>query len=371
MHTVFAIGPADGGVADAFSGSLRALRRRGWNVTAVRPADTGNSAATGLRTIWSQRRTLRRAHAVHVEFGSNNLGAFWCALLATVLRRDVVVVAHDPARMAHAPGAGLLTREGTWRLRIGYRILSPLLDRRLIAMVMARAGAVVVLGDGVVGTWTERARRPIVRAPHIPIDPADPSLRPSECDYVLFAGFIGPHKGLDVLLRAWSTLPSDQRMRLVIAGDAGRDHEPWLNQLRAGAENLEPAPQWLGATEDERDFQRLFDRAAIVAVPYRSSSPASGILVRAMSAGRCIVATRVPAALHALEHDRSAVLVDVDDVSELGRQLGRLTADGAERDRLGAAAARRAAELFDSDRFAASLEHAYAAARGTDRGGER
>jgi glycosyltransferase involved in cell wall biosynthesis len=180
---------------------------------------------------------------------------------------------------------------------------------------------------------------------------------------VLFAGYLGPHKGLDVLLRAWSMMSPGHGLRLVIAGAAGRDEQVWLDALRTEFDAVEPAPEWLGATEREQDFQRLFDRASVVAIPYRSSSPASGIVVRAMSAGRCIIGTRVPALVDAIEHDRDGILVDVEDAGTLAEQLSRLAADGSERDRLGAAAAQRAAELFDSEKFVDSLECAYAAAR--------
>jgi glycosyltransferase involved in cell wall biosynthesis len=364
-RAVFAVGPADGGVADAFSQSLAALRRRGWNVTEVRPVDTGSAALGALRAVWRNRRALRSADAVHIEFGSNNLEVFWFALLAATRRQGIVIIAHDPRLIAHRPGAGLIRREGTWHLRLAYRVLSPLLDRALIRLVLRRAGAVVVLGK----TGDElqaRIGRRVRYAPHLGLQPVGEVPAPSTCDYVLFAGFLGPHKGLDVLLSAWGAMP-EHRLRLLIAGTSGRDQEAWVTTLRERSTQLARPPEWLGPIESERDFQQLFDRAAMVVLPYRTSSPASGILVRAMSSGRCVLGTSVPAITNAVEHERSGIVLPVGDVASLARQLSRLANDGAERDRLGAAAAERAAELFDGNRFVDAVEDAYATARGADR----
>ncbi len=356
---ILAIGPSSGGVADAFSGSVAALRGRGLRVTEERPSRRGSAAVAAARSLWARRRSIRRADAVHVEFGSNDLAAFWFAWLAVGLRRPVVLVVHDPPKIAHAPGAALIAHGSAWRLRVAYRILSPLLDARLIAGVLRRAGAIVVLGEQARAELQARTARPVICAPHGMIR-AGAQEPPSRCDYVLFAGYLGPGKGLDILLAAWRSLEHPD-LRLVIAGAASPDHAGWAQALREQRGGHASPPQWLGRIDSERDFQRLFDRAAIVVLPYRRSSPASGILVRAMAAGRCVVATRVQAVEAVIEDGTSGVIVNAEDAGGLARELGRLAADGAERDRLGAQAALRAQELFGWDAHVDALRAAYGA----------
>jgi glycosyltransferase involved in cell wall biosynthesis len=365
MQAVLAVGPAHGGVGDAFSQSVAALRRRGWRVIEVRPSDRGSAALGALRALWRHRNALRSADAVHGEFGSNNLEVFWFVLLAALLRRGTVIVAHDPQQIVRSPGAGLISRTGTWRLRLAYRVLSPILDGALIGIAMRRAGAVVVLGKtgGTGGARQTRIRGPILCAPHPRLEPVGEAPAPSKCDYALFAGFLGPHKGLDVLLEAWAQM-REHSLRLLIAGDSGRDQADWIAALRERSTQLRQVPEWLGAIDSERDFQQLIDRAAIIVLPYRTSSPASGILVRAMGSGRCVVGTSVPAMTNAVEHERSGIVVPVDDVAALAQQLSRLAGDGSERDRLGAAAAERATKLFDEDEFVDAIERAYRVASG-------
>jgi glycosyltransferase involved in cell wall biosynthesis len=360
-RSVLAVGPISGGVGDAFTGSISSLRQRGWKVGEARPRETGSAAAAALRLAWRVRRTLFVANSVHVEFGSNDLAVFWFALIATALRRDVVLVAHDPTPFAHAPGAGLIARSGTWHLRIAYRVLSPLLDHLIVRSALHRAGAVVVFGHAEREYLQARVSRPVLYAPHGKLAEADGAPPPSACDYVLFAGFLGPSKGLDLLVRAWARVP-EHPLRLQIAGGWGADQEEWIRGLRAQAAVHKSPPQWLGHIPAERDFQRLFERAAIVVLPYRRSSPASGVLIRAMTAGRCILATRVSAVVSSVEDGVSGVIVDIEDVQGLAHHLSRLSMDTAERDRLGRGAARRARAIFDWNAFAKSVETAYAAA---------
>jgi len=349
-------------VGDAFGGTVTALRGGGFSVCEERPDEEGSALRAALVATWRLRGQLRRARGVVVECGSNDLPAFWCAALAVTLRRDLVLVAHDPPKIARAPGAAIVRREGTWRLRVAYRILSPVLDRWLIGRVLDRAGALVVLGAPAREALERATRRPVLSAPHGMRVPAPPRLPPSRCDYVLFAGFLAPAKGVDVLIRAWA-YATGIALRLRIAGAASSGQESWVEDLRRESAQLENAPEWVGPVREAVEFDALFQHAAIVVLPYRTSSPASGILVRAMAAGRCVIASRVRACTEVLQDGVSGVLLDVEDQAGLTRALERLAADPAQRDRLGAAALQRATEVFGWDKFVAVLEQALVQAR--------
>jgi glycosyltransferase involved in cell wall biosynthesis len=362
QRLVLAVGPRTGGVGYVFTGTVDALRGRGYCVREERPDESGSAAFAALRLIWRRRSELRRAEAVLAEFGSNDLAAFWFTVLATMLRTDIVVVAHDPPKIAHAPGAALIRRVGTWHARVAYRMLSPALDRRLLKRVTDHAGAVVVLGAQPRDALQRITIRPVLTAP-LGLGQAEaPALPPSACDYVLFAGFLGPRKGIDLLIRAWSSC-ADVPLRLVIAGGAGSDSEPWVQGLRAESARFDNPPEWIGSVETDDEFDALLRDAAIVVLPYRSSSPASGVLARAMGAGRCVVASRAQAFVNALQDDVSGILVDIGDEAALSRAIQRLAADPAERDRLGSGARNRATEVFGWDKYAVVLEQAFVRAR--------
>lgn len=362
-RTVLAVGPRSGGVGDVFSGSVRALRTHGFVVTDRRPREAGSAAWAALQLLWNCRGAIRFADTVHVEYGSNDLAVFWFGVLVSGIRPDVVFVIHDPAKIAHAPGAGLIARTGRWRLRIAYRILSPALDRLLVRSTRLRAGVLVVLGPQARDALAKTTPRPVLYAPH-GLDEAvgtETPAPPSACHDVLFAGYLGLGKGVDILIEAWSSL-QDIPLTLTIAGTVGGTPASWMATLREAGARLANPPRWVGAVDDEEEFDALFQRAAIVVLPYRTSSPASGILVRAMAAGRCIVASRVEATVLAVEDGISGVLVEPSDAHALAKAIRTLASDPGRRDDLGQAAALRAQDRFGWDKFVATLQRAYAQA---------
>jgi len=89
---VVLVRPAVGGVAYVGRSVAAALRTRGHSVAELELADTGAPALRALSEAWRLRGALRRARTVHVELGSTGLGVFWFALIATLLRRDVVLI---------------------------------------------------------------------------------------------------------------------------------------------------------------------------------------------------------------------------------------------------------------------------------------
>jgi len=317
-------------------------------------------AAVGLRAAWRARRTIRHAGSVHIEFGSNDRAVFWFAVLACLIRRSNVLVAHDIPKLAHVPGSGLIRRRSRAGSALAYRVLSPLVDPVVRALVRRRARAWLVLGDDDVRVW-----RPLVtgdvRRLHLGWDlPDAAAVAPSEGRHVLFAGFIGPSKGVDLLVDAWVRIARDDDLPLVIAGDS---HMPeWTERLRRRGEAAARPPRWLGALE-EQAFARLFTDAALVVLPYRFSSAASGILVRALAVGRPVLACRMPALAGLLEDGAQGRVVPPDDVEALARAMRELLDDPAARDRMGAAAAERARAELSWDRHLGDLDGAYAAAR--------
>lgn len=340
---------------------MAALERSGWQVTIERPSERGTAAVSAIRSMWRRRGLVRRAAVVHVEFGSNDRAAFWAACFAVLARRDCTVVAHDHPRFVHSPAAGLLPLSTRLQSVVAYRLLVPLLDRPIKRLVLGRAGSIVVLGEQARRDWGALTSAPIIVVSHGPEEPIHGGPPPSQGRHVLFAGVIGPAKGVDLLLDAWSAVAGETELPLVIAGAPGTGYTDWARELRTRPWPGAPAPLWIGRVEDERRFQQLFAEAAIVVLPYRASSPASGILVRAMVQGRCVVASRVPAVVGAIRDGSEGLLFEPGDRGGLTGQLRAVLRDPSRRDALGAAAAARAAERFAWEPLVAGLERAYAA----------
>jgi glycosyltransferase involved in cell wall biosynthesis len=354
------VGPAGGGVGDVFARLVELVRSRRGPVATLTLANGGAEAWTGLRAAWRARTAIRAARDVHIEFGSNDRAVFWFAALACLLRPSVVLVAHDIPKMSHVPGASLIRRTSRARSILAYRLLAPVVSPAVRQLVRRRAAVWLVLGDDDVAAWRPRVRGEVRRL-HLGWDPprAFPS-PPSQGAHVLFAGFIGPSKGVDLLVDAWVRVARADDLPLVIAGDS---HDPeWMADVRRRGEAAAAPPRWLGALDEER-FAELFDDAALVVLPYRFSSAASGILVRALHAGRAVLACRMPAITGLVEDGVHGRIVEPDDVAALSAALRELLDDPAARDRLGAAAAERARTELSWDRHLADLEAAYDAAR--------
>jgi len=334
------VAPAGGGVGAAARSALPHLRDCGWQASEVW-LHRGSAAAAwvALRAWWSVRERRRCCELVHVELGKLDLPCFWFALLSTVSGTRTTITVHDPPMLALHPAAGLLPQGSRLSKIFTYRLLAPLLDGPLERFVLRRIEAAGVLSREATRSWegSRAAPRSLAVLAH-GADARGEQGPPSEGEAVLMAGFLGPNKGLDTLIAAWTKVGPASTLPLWVVGETtDPTHEEWVAGLRRRSEGLSNAPVWHGAVEDAR-WRELFRRAAIVVLPYRYSSPASGPLIRALVEGRAIVMSDVPAARAVLLHERNALIVPREDVDALAAALGRLLEDPPLRDRLGACA---------------------------------
>lgn len=359
-HAIVVVRPAGpSGVSLHAARAAEELRARGYGVIELSMPERRSPAVGGVRAALAARRTVREAAVVHIELGALDVTLFWFGLVAGRLARTVVV-AHDAPRIVGKPGAGLIGGGSRWRDILGHRIFSPLLDRRLRARLSRSAHVGVVLTDAARRAWSPTGPSDIVVAEHGAEPPSACPVAPSEGRHVLYAGYLGPSKGIDLLLEAWDEIGAAAGMPLVIAGThtGSREDQRYARWLHERAAALAKPPIWRGWVSDQ-ELGRLLAEAAVVVVPYRRSNPASGVIVRAMVEGRPIVATRVPAALDALRDREDGLLVAPGDVAGLRQVIMELVSDPGRRDILGAAAARRAAERFSWERHVTGLQTAY------------
>lgn len=157
-----------------------------------------------------------------------------------------------------------------------------------------------------------------------------PSFVPADGEYVMFAGALGPHKGVDVLLEAWAGLA--HRPTLVLAGLRRFDSPRTYPEGVIVAENV-----------PREDVLRGWGHCMAAVVPSVWAEPFGVVAVEAMAAGRPVVASAVGGLADIVVDGVTGLHVRPGDTGQLRNALERLVADRSLRERLGAAGRARAA----------------------------
>ncbi len=177
---------------------------------------------------------------------------------------------------------------------------------------------------------------------------------PADAIVVLFLGRFAGIKGIDVLIEAWSGL-TPSRAVLVLVG-----RRPWDAKVSVPAlpgSNGSPRTdvfdfEW---TDEPGEWTAAAD---IFVLPSRGEGM-SNALLRAMSDGLAVIATRVGAAEAMIEDGVNGCLVDVGDVGQLRSTIAALVEDEARRSELGAAAKDRVARHYSIQSVVDRIEDQY------------
>lgn len=157
--------------------------------------------------------------------------------------------------------------------------------------------------------------------------------RPFAENRVLLFGTLKPYKGIDVLLRAFASLPSSVRERteLYIAGRAKMD----ISQLKSLAERLgiDSRVVWDIRFVPDAEIPALIQSADIVALPYRDIDQ-SGVLMTILPYAVPIVATHIGGFAETLTDGRHGRLVPPDDPVAFSEALETLLCRPNERERM-------------------------------------
>jgi glycosyltransferase-like protein len=179
---------------------------------------------------------------------------------------------------------------------------------------------------------------------------------------VLTIGGIEPRKGSLTLLEGFASLrrlAPELDARLVVAGGATLfDYRGEVERFHARIAELGlgGAIRVLGALGDG-EVERLYRAADAFAFP--STKEGFGLAaLEALASGLPVVASDLDALSTFLEHDRSALLVQVGDPDALGAALARVGREPSTRERLRDAGLGVAAD-YSWDRAAVSHEDAY------------
>jgi glycosyltransferase involved in cell wall biosynthesis len=172
-----------------------------------------------------------------------------------------------------------------------------------------------------------------------------PAFVPSEGDYLMFAGALGSHKGLDVLLRAWIGL--EPKTPLVLAG-IRRPDTP--RSFPDGVIVAEEVPH--------KDVLRAWRHCLVAVVPSVWPEPFGAVALEAMAAGRPVVASAVGGLADLVVDGVTGILVPPGDAAALRSAIQQLLADPLLRARMGGEGRKRAA-AYSADVAVAAWERVY------------
>ena len=172
-------------------------------------------------------------------------------------------------------------------------------------------------------------------------------------------GRISDWKGQDVLVRALAQPPLRERGVVgVIAGEA------WPGTEARAARVLEAADE-LGVHDRLRmvgfreDVETVLGAADVVAVPSTAPDPLPGAALEAGAAGSAVVASAHGGLPEIIRDGETGRLVAPGDAVALARVSAELLDDPAQRERLGAAAARDIRERFSAGRLLDEIQGLY------------
>jgi glycosyltransferase involved in cell wall biosynthesis len=176
---------------------------------------------------------------------------------------------------------------------------------------------------------------------------------------VLNFGYIHEKKGIEHLIRAMGEIMNAHPdSLLVIAGGPHVSHAARPNEFREYVDKLTSVVREVHAennvllrTEYIPDdlLPMYFSSADVIALPYIEQFGTSGVLARAMAAGRAVVATRVNPFFELIEEGVNGLLVDPASPQQLSGAIVRLLDSTTFRESLGANLKSSARDLWWPD----------------------
>lgn len=176
------------------------------------------------------------------------------------------------------------------------------------------------------------------------VESVRPGFLPPDDGFIMYAGALDQHKGLDQLLDAYSRL--DTRAPLLLFGprDDVRHDVPEGVHLLHGIPHAEIMASWA--------------RCAVAVVPSVWAEPFGQVAVEAMAMGRPVVASAIGGLTDIVQDGESGLLVPPNSPAALADAIGALLADRELAERIGANAAERARQFLVSN-VAPIIEQLY------------
>jgi len=376
LHVIASISPERGGPSWAVRTILKALARRGVVADVATTDDDGNTRR--LQVPYDEFVALDEQRARFFPRGGLQYSMSYP--LARWLRRNVrdydIVHTHGlfnfpPVAAAwHAKHAGvpyIMALHGvldTWGIRNKSATVKALSIRLVEGPLLRDAAAAHFMSELEASRAAQLGlpMRPVVLPLGFEFDTAQDEQAPSadfasgDRPLILYMARIHPVKQVDVLLRAFASIPRDSPL-LAIAGDGDPALVASLKRLASDL-GLDARVRWLGFVEGARK-RWLLSHASAFVLPSASENFGVAIL-EAMHAAVPVVVTR-GAGLAGMVSAARAGLVTDGSVEGLCSALTQLLDDASLRCAMGEAGQRTAQQQFSLDVFGARLENFYRA----------
>lgn len=226
-------------------------------------------------------------------------------------------------------------------------------SRLLLRLGLRRRRAVGVVQnpddrDVLTGLGVKPERLALIAGAGIDADRFRPIPEPDGQVAVAYAGRMVADKGVPTLIEAQRILrASDIQSDLLLVGTPDPADPASISQIEVAGWGSEPGVTWLGHVDD---IATVWRRAHIAVLPSRGGGGVPKSLLEAAAFGRPLIATDVPGCREIVIHEKTGLLVPVDDPQALAAAILRLVRSSPQRVRFGVAARR----LVD-ERFAANL----------------
>ncbi len=187
----------------------------------------------------------------------------------------------------------------------------------------------------------------LIPGPGVDSDSFRPVPEPDGPVTVAFVGRMVADKGVRTLVQAQRILiDSGIHSELLLAGTPDPNDPTSIPQIEVAGWGREPGITWLGHVSD---ISAVWRRAHIAALPARGGEGIPNSLLEAAASGRPMIATDVPGCRDIVIHEKTGLLVPVDDPSALAAAILRLSRSQPQRVRYGVAARRLVDERFAAD----------------------
>jgi glycosyltransferase involved in cell wall biosynthesis len=173
-----------------------------------------------------------------------------------------------------------------------------------------------------------------------------PWKRPSESDYLLFAGRLSQEKGCRELIQAWIEGGLSAHGRLLIAGEGPQKAE-LLDLLAVGVKDHRV--ELLGL-QTRQQLKALMREARAVVFPSVWNEPFGLTAIEAYSYGKPVLASRRGGLTEVVIPEKTGVLFEISDADDTARALRSILLNGEEADRLGLHALERYTREYTPER---------------------
>lgn len=182
----------------------------------------------------------------------------------------------------------------------------------------------------------------------IDVDRFQPIPEPDGPVTIAFVGRMLADKGVRTLVEAHRLLRASHiSCELLLAGAPDPANPTSIPEADVAQWGREPGVTWLGHVAD---IATVWRQAHIAVLPSRGGEGLPKSLLEAAASGRPMIATDVPGCREIVIHERTGLLVPVDDPQALAAAILRLVNSSPQRIRFGDAARRLVDERFSADR---------------------